>query len=421
MRRAQQSGTEKVWNGMEAKEQKHNTAHAIFAVDTRYVGVLDGARALGVLCVLWFHFWQQTWLMPIYQTPFLAWAGIKQINPDMFRRVGYLCVDLMLLLSAFVLYLPYARNRFCGTPVDPVKTFYKKRFARIVPSYLLAVIVMYTVAMAQGSYRGRMAFALKDLITHLTFTQMAFADTYLFTAITAVMWTVCIEVAFYLIFPPLARAFHKMPFLVYATMVLFGVLFTFAIAPAIGEPRVTVNRFLTFLPVFANGMMAAHLYVWYAEKIRHKAIPSIIGTVAAFAACWLIVRLFKACAASGNASNQQVWQMQNRIWLSLTFTVFLLGMCISAKPIRKLLDNRVLAAIAAVSYNLYLWHQWLMVKLCISFGAKSGADIAKSGANTQWTVNLVGLIIAFAVAAIITYGFEKPISRLILNIKEEKR
>ena len=96
-------------------------------------------------------------------------------------------------------------------------------------------------------------------------------------------------------------------------------------------------------------------------------------------------------------------------------------MSISAKPIRKLLDNRVLAAIAAVSYNLYLWHQWLMVKLCISFGAKSGADIAKAGAGTQWTVNLMGLIIALAVAAIITYGFEKPISRLILNTKEKKR
>ena len=96
-------------------------------------------------------------------------------------------------------------------------------------------------------------------------------------------------------------------------------------------------------------------------------------------------------------------------------------MSISARPIRKLLDNRVLAAIAAVSYNLYLWHQWLMVKLCVSFGAKSGADIAKSGAGTQWTLNLLGLIIAFAVAAIITYGFEKPFSRLILNTKEEKQ
>ncbi len=396
-----------------------NKTQLVFSVDTTHVGVLDGVRALGVLCVLWFHFWQQTWLMPTYATPFLSWAGIERINPDILRRVGYLCVDLMLLLSAFVLYLPHARRTFCGTPVDPVRTFFKKRFARIVPSYLFAVIVMFTVAMAQGAYKGRAAFAMKDLLTHITFTQMLFNDTYLFTGITAVMWTVCIEVAFYLVFPLLAKAFEKKPILTYAAMVLFGIWFTIGISPAIAEPRIMVNRFLTFLPVFANGMMAAHVYVWYAERVRHKAIPSILGTAAAAAALYLIFRLFKACAATGDASHQQVWQMQYRMILSLAFTIFLLGASISAKPVRMLLDNRVLAAIAAVSYNLYLWHQWLIVKLCTAFGAKSGADIAKGGASMQWTVTIMGLVIAFAVAAVTTYGIEKPISRLILHNRKE--
>lgn len=397
-----------------------NVRTSIFAVDTTHVGVLDGVRALGVLCVLWFHFWQQSWLMPVYQTPFLAWAGIKAINPDVLRRVGYLCVDLMLLLSAFVLYLPYARRTFCGTPVDSVRTFFKKRFARIMPSYLFAVIVMFAVAMALGTYKGRASFALKDLLTHITLTQMLFNDTYLFTGITAVMWTVCIEAAFYLVFPLLARAFERRPLLVYASMMLCGVWFTNAVSPALGEPRIMVNRFLTFLPVFANGMMAAYLYVWYAERVRHKAIPSIFGTVAAAAALYLIFRLFRSCVASGDASHQQVWQMQYRTLLSFAFTVFLLGMSISAKPIRMLLGNRVLSAIAAVSYNLYLWHQWLIVKICTAFGAKSGADIANGGANLQWTVTIMGLLLAFAVAALTTYGIEKPISRLILHNGKEK-
>lgn len=393
---------------------------SVFAVDTEHVGVLDGVRALGVLCVLWFHFWQQTWLMPIYETPFLAWAGIARINPDVIRRVGYLCVDLMLLLSAFVLYLPYAGNTFRSTPVDSVRVFFKKRFARIVPSYLFAVIVMFTVAMGRGEYAGRSAFALKDFLTHLTFTQMLFNDTFLFTAITAVMWTVCIEVAFYLVFPWLARAFQRKPLLIYATMTLVGIWFTTCISPAIGEPRLMVNRFLTFLPVFANGMMAAHLYVWYAERVKHKAIPSILGTVAAIGALFAVVRMFQMCSAAGVASNQQVWQMRFRPLLSLAFTAFLLGASISAKPVRKILDNRVLAAIAAVSYNLYLWHQWLIVKLCGAFGAKSGADIAAKGANAQWTITITGLAIAFIVAALITYGIEKPMSRLILNTRKEK-
>ena len=127
------------------------------------------------------------------------------------------------------------------------------------------------------------------------------------------------------------------------------------------------------------------------------------------------------CSAAGNAGNQQIWQMKYRIVLSFAFTAFLLGMAISAKPVRKLLDNRVLAAIAAVSYNLYLWHQWLIVRLCVAFGAKSGADIANGGAGMQWTVTVTALIIAFTVAIVITYGFEKPMSKLILHIGKEKR
>ena len=101
---------------MERLTREENRKASVFSVDTEHVGVLDGVRAIGVLCVLWFHFWQQTWLMPVYQTPFLAWAGIPSVNPDVIRRVGYLCVDLMLLLSAFVLYLPHARSVFCKTP-----------------------------------------------------------------------------------------------------------------------------------------------------------------------------------------------------------------------------------------------------------------------------------------------------------------
>lgn len=392
-------------------EQPHR--ESIFSVDTSHIGVLDGLRSLGVLIVLWFHFWQQTWLMPAYQTPFLSWLGIRQIYPNSFRRSGYLCVDLMLLLSAFVLYLPYAKQTFLHTPVDSIGTFFKKRFARIVPSYLLVVLVTFFVALFEGFYANKPGFAVKDLLTHLTFTEMFFNDTYLFAGITAVVWTVCIEVGFYLIFPWLARGFQKLPLLVYFAMMLVGIAFTFGIALHISEPRVMVNRFLTFLPVFANGMMAAHLYAWYASKVRHKAAFSILGMLVAIGACVAVYRLFTMCTMTGR--EQQTWQLQYRAVLSFAFTALMLGFAIAPKPFRKILDNRVAASVAAVTYNLYLWHQWLMVRLRMSFGATSGKDISDMGVGTQWTLTVIALFAAFSVAILITYAFEQPLSRLILR------
>lgn len=58
------------------------------------IGPLDGIRAVAVLMVVWYHFWQQSWLMPV--------AG--PVNLDWMPRNGAICVDLMILLSGSVFF-----------------------------------------------------------------------------------------------------------------------------------------------------------------------------------------------------------------------------------------------------------------------------------------------------------------------------
>ncbi|MBE0601019.1 MAG: hypothetical protein IH607_04475, partial [Firmicutes bacterium] len=66
------------------------------------VGVLNGFRALMVLFVCNYHFWQQSWIAQQ-----ITVAG-KLISFDFFTWTSYLFVDGMLLLSGFLLYLPHA-------------------------------------------------------------------------------------------------------------------------------------------------------------------------------------------------------------------------------------------------------------------------------------------------------------------------
>ena len=68
------------------------------------IGVLYGFRALMVLFVCNYHIWQIGWLEQ-YATLF----G-QTLDFDFWTRSGYLFVDGMLLLSGFLLYLPYARQ-----------------------------------------------------------------------------------------------------------------------------------------------------------------------------------------------------------------------------------------------------------------------------------------------------------------------
>ncbi len=103
--------------------------------DTKYLKVLDGIRALAVLIIVWYHFWQQSWLSP----------KIGFIYLDFIPRYGFLLVDMMILLSGFCLFIPYASAMVYGEKIPDTKKFYIKRIARIFPSYYLALIISFVI------------------------------------------------------------------------------------------------------------------------------------------------------------------------------------------------------------------------------------------------------------------------------------
>ena len=124
---------------------------------TNHIDVLDGVRAIAILIVVWFHFWQQSWLMPI----------IGDFNIDWIPRNGALLVDMMILLSGFCLFLPHARSMVYGEQTPAASTFYIKRAARIMPSYYLSVFgILLLFALPLNAYTNP-SFMWKDIFTHV--------------------------------------------------------------------------------------------------------------------------------------------------------------------------------------------------------------------------------------------------------------
>lgn len=384
-----------------------------FVLDTRRVGVVDGMRVIAVLMVLWFHFWQQTWLMPVYQTPWLSWLGVAQVNPIHFRRVGYIFVDMMVLLSGFCLFLPYARYMFQGEPYPDWKRFYRKRVGRILPSYLLCVLVLFVIALIRGSYPTS-EHMWRDLVSHLTFTFPFRMDTLAWTNLNAALWTVAIEVQFYLVFPLLAKAFTRFHLLAYALMTGAGLAFIYLFAVKVDPLLLSVNQFPTFLPVFANGMLAACLYVLYAKHVKIKRILGYVFLLLALLAAYWIAREVASCSAAQSA---QEWQLRKRYELSLVFTLFVLSAAFSCRAFRFLFSNAVMRFLSTISFNLYIWHQWIIVTLRQSLGFQSGADTAAAGTKVQLLLTGEGLFLALLAAFLLTYFFERPLYRLITREK----
>ena len=386
-------------------------------IDTRHVDVLDGVRALSILLVGWFHLWQQSWLMPLVRLPFLSSLGLPTVvSLDCIPRSGFLFVDMLLLLSAFCLFLPHARAAFYGEPVPDARTFYKKRLIRIVPPYYLSVLVIFFfVALPSGAYANAREM-WTDLMSTLTFTQTFVPWVIVATKLNGVLWTAAVEMQFYLLFPLLALCFRKRPLFTYLAMVSVSMAYLrlFALPDAEGL-RTTLNQLPGFFGVFANGMLAAWGFVWLSTKTKRKAWISVVATLAAVGCLFWISHMQKTAPF---VSPVQVWQASHRFRQSVAFTLLILSAALSAGWFRFLLSNRLMRFLAAISYNLYIWHQWIFVKLKewrIPYWTGEQPPNFTGDKVWQWKYTLLCVGVSLLVATLVTYAFERPVARLLGN------
>lgn len=369
--------------------------------DTKYIRVLDGVRALSIIIIVWFHFWQQSWIMPIFGS----------INLDFIPRYGFLLVDMMILLSGFCLFIPYARAMVYKEEMPKTKDFYLKRVARIFPSYYLSmiIVIVFTIIL-KGNFFS--VFFLKDTLLHLFFIQNWSTNPSIYLG---VLWTVAIEVQYYLIFPFLAKSFTKKPVLVYSLMMVLGLTCCFYIRSIMGDANrgYYVNHFLTFIPVYANGMLASWIYVKYTKNRKRKPLVNIFFTIISIA--MLIVYKEYICRFISKG-NMQEWQVSYRILLSFVFTIFILGTCLSSKKYQKLYNNRIMKNFAIISYNWYIYHQVISVKLKewrIPYYSGDVPPNELGDKKWQWSYLILCIIISLTVAVLMTYLFEKPIAKYL--------
>jgi peptidoglycan/LPS O-acetylase OafA/YrhL len=227
-----------------------------------YLACADVLRIVAIGLVVWYHIWQQSWLNPGFR------LGGYYVNIQQVVRNGYLMVDVLLVLSGFLLALPYARAVRDGIAAPTPNEFYVKRFWRIVPSYMLAVLgVLLGYALPQGLYSSPQALA-KDLLAHLTFTHNLFADTYFSTPLPGVLWTLGVEVQFYVLFPLFAGLYKKKPGLTCLGLGLLG-LIARTLVYSLADTNFWVNQLPCMLDLFAIGMGTAWLYA----RWENRALP----------------------------------------------------------------------------------------------------------------------------------------------------
>jgi len=382
-------------------------------VSTKHVGVLDGVRALCVFFVAWFHVWQQSWL-----TPGFTLFG-KAVSLDVVVRSGYIFVDGLILLSGFLLFLPYARHKVEGEKLPSMRDFYVKRVMRIVPSYYFCVFLMlFFVAIPQGRYASAGAL-LKDVLMHLTFTHTLSPETYLQTPLNGALWTLGVEAHAYIVFPLLALGFVKKPWITASVMLGAGFLYRGLVSVYVTDTAMWINQFPAFLDVYALGMLAAWAYVALVNKYKQPPVwlkPA--ATIIACGAVYVVILLMKSQASVSGYDAIRLTQMNQRFFLALALAFCMLGLALSFRFIRFLFSNRLIKFLSMISFNYYIWHQLLAVWLKQwRFPPYVNPQPYMAGEQpwqTQYTFACFALAILLASA--LTFGLEKPAAALVHKI-----
>ena len=371
---------------------------------TRHVDTCDGIRAMAILIVAWFHIWQQSWLYPG-----LTLFG-RHISFDPVARSGYIWVDIMILISGFCHYLPWARMQDGDRMPSPLD-FYARRMFRIHPSYLLTIAVMFAVALATGAY-GSAAHMRLDLLSHLTYTHTFFYNAYYASNLGGALWTLAIELQFYLIFPWLAREFRRSPVMTFLAMVFCSLGFRAWVGANYADVSMFFNQLPAYLDTFALGMAGAVIHCRLAGR-RHTPLSRIVCSAMCVVVMALLWRVVKGQAALPGVEAIRIGQMNNRLAMGMLGCALLVFSANAGLVVRRIFSNPLTRFVSAVSMQFYIWHQTIAVWLLRSRVIPSEAENPNYEGDLRWQVlfTIACFAVSFAVSALLTYGFERPAAR----------
>jgi peptidoglycan/LPS O-acetylase OafA/YrhL len=340
--------------------------------------ILDGLRGLAILLVVWYHVWI---------------VSGQAFGPLSFiAQAGFLGVDLFFFISGFCLFYPYARASSEGRPQPSTRRFFERRILKIVPSYLFALAVF---AIVYRTEFGTPQNTVLQLATHLTFMHTLNPAT--FGTISGPLWTVGIEVQFYLLFPLIVRWFRRSPVVGYA--VLFGVSETYRLViGGMGEGSSfwCINQLPAFFDVFGAGMLAAYALVTLRpmQLFKPRAATVISGVTFALALGGLAFASYAGATLTDDAARD--WLNAHRLLIGPLCITLALSTFFAADRWRTIVSTRALVFLSTISYNLYLWHLEIAVWL------------HNTGLSSSWTA-ILAVPLALGVATLITYAFERPI------------
>ncbi|MEU0503606.1 acyltransferase [Nocardia sp. NPDC005998] len=309
-----------------------------------FVPALEGMRGMAALGVLLTH------------VAFQTGAANTPVLGRIWERFD-MAVAVFFALSGFLLWRPHAaKARGLGT-APSVGYYLRHRAARILPAYWVVVAAVLILVPSAADTAG-----LRVWVSNLALTQV-FVPLTLTDGLTQ-MWSLSVEVAFYLVLPLLAFAVVRLRgdaarWRIPAILALAAISLSWNFIPVPTPDAIHADNWLPgYLPWFAVGMLLAELIDnrdQLSPRLRLLANQPVMWTVA------LIAFLLSATDLGGPAglTRAEPWQYAAKMGFGAIIGFALLAPLVlrppGARP-HRWLESPVAATIGRWSYGIFLWH-----------------------------------------------------------------
>ncbi|SEC60967.1 Peptidoglycan/LPS O-acetylase OafA/YrhL, contains acyltransferase and SGNH-hydrolase domains [Terriglobus roseus] len=358
---------------------------------------IDILRGLAAFAVVVYHCRVDMWIgfkriaaSPALYSRFDHWTAYLSA-PVPFFRSG---VMLFFLISGFCIHYPYA----AGGRDLTLRSYSVRRFFRIYPPYLMAVLIALVVEYVCFHLVRMPRSAPSKVLQTIFMVQNYGADPYQMKGDPA-LWSLPIELELYLLYPIFWALLQWRGWKVSYTVVCITSFSALAVILATPMLR---DRFQTIGQV-GNSLMYWVIWcggAWLAEEIRR-------GTTNTFLKTELFLAVFSGVVAVSSTATNWPIEYQELLWGAFWFLMLRAGLR-KAHLLEYLAPNvaKGFALLGTISYSLYLIH-YPFFKLCSALWLMHF--------HHQQTNFLVALLFAVAtlpIAYLFYILFERPFHRM---------
>lgn len=362
--------------------------HSASVVPLRaFVPALEGMRAVAALGIVVTH------------VAFQTGAANSPLMGRVWGRFD-LTVAIFFALSGFLLWRPHAAQARGLTQAQPTRRYFWSRAVRILPAYwVVTVLVLLFLPHAGGDYRVWLAnLSLTQVFVPLTLTE----------GMTQ-MWSLSVEVAFYLLLPLFAWLMIRLrgssaTYRVWVLLAASAVTLSWAFIPIATPEAIHHDNWLPgYFPWFAAGMVLAEVSVgpqmWVHRWARRTwVMPAIAVTAFVLSATPL--------AGPQGLVRPEPWQFELKIVFGAVLAFAMLSPLVLADSGRRhrVFENPVMLTLGRWSYGIFIWHLAVLAVVFPVFGI-----VPFSGG--MWFVLTVTLALSIPVAAASYALVEEPARR----------